>query len=199
MGEVSLNQNPFLERIFSSRVRIQLLSHFLMHPDAREHIRALASRVDAQYNAVWKELKNLENAGLLQSESIGGRKVYTLNPHASIIPELRSILLKTVAAGNHVRASLGSLEGIKVAFIYGSFAKGEVDADSDLDIMFIGDIDLETIAPVINQLETMLARDVNYVLFTENEWNSRLEDKEPFVINVHNEQKIMLIGSQDDL
>jgi len=86
-----------------------------------------------------------------------------------------------------------------VAFIYGSFAKGEVDADSDLDIMFIGDIDLETIAPVINQLETMLARDVNYVLFTENEWNSRLEDKEPFVINVHNEQKIMLIGSQDDL
>jgi len=84
VGEVSLNQNPFLERIFSSRVRIQLLSHFLMHPDAREHIRALASRVDAQYNAVWKELRNLENAGLLQSESIGGRKVYTLNPHASM-------------------------------------------------------------------------------------------------------------------
>ncbi len=199
MSKGNLQQNPFLERIFSSRVRIHLLSHFLIHPDARDHIRALASRVDAQYNAVWKELKNLENAGLLQSEMIGGRKIFSLNPHSAIIPELRSILLKTVAAGDHVRESLGDLEGIKLAFIFGSFANGEVDASSDLDIMLIGDIDLAKISPVIDQLEIMLARDVNYILLTENEWNSRLEDEDPFVINVRNEQKIMLIGTQDDL
>ena len=170
-----------------------------MHPEPRDHIRALASSVDAQYNAVWKQLNNLENSDLLQSESIGGRKVFTLNSNASIIPELRSILLKTVAAGDHIRQSLGELKGIKAANIFGSYAKGEVDADSDLDLLFIGDIDVEKISPVIDQLESQLERDVNYILFTENEWNSRMEKQDPFVINVQDEQKIMLIGPQDDL
>lgn len=199
MSKVNPYQNSFLERIFSSRVRIQLLSHFLMNQETREHIRALASRIDAQYSAVWKELNNLENAGLLRSESIGGRKIFSLNPNASIIPELRSILLKTVAVGDYVRQSIGNIKGIKAAFIFGSYAKGEMDADSDLDLMLIGEIDVEKISPVIDKLESQLQRDVNYILFTENEWDSRLEREDPFVVNVQDEQKIMLIGSQDDL
>jgi predicted nucleotidyltransferase len=199
VSKVNPYQNSFLERIFSSRVRIQLLSHFLMNQETREHIRALASRIDAQYSAVWKELNNLENAGLLRSESIGGRKIFSLNPNASIIPELRSILLKTVAVGDYVRQSIGNIKGIKAAFIFGSYAKGEMDADSDLDLMLIGEIDVEKISPVIDKLESQLQRDVNYILFTENEWDSRLEREDPFVVNVQDEQKIMLIGSQDDL
>jgi predicted nucleotidyltransferase len=170
-----------------------------MNQETREHIRALASRIDAQYSAVWKELNNLENAGLLRSESIGGRKIFSLNPNASIIPELRSILLKTVAVGDYVRQSIGNIKGIKAAFIFGSYAKGEMDADSDLDLMLIGEIDVEKISPVIDKLESQLQRDVNYILFTENEWDSRLEREDPFVVNVQDEQKIMLIGSQDDL
>ena len=199
MSKVNPYQKPFLERIFSSRVRIQLLSHFLMNQETREHIRALASRIDAQYSAVWKELNNLESAGLLRSESIGGRKIFSLNPNASIISELRSILLKTVAVGDYVRQSIGDIKGVKAAFIFGSYAKGEMDADSDLDLMLIGEIDVEKISPVIDKLESQLQRDVNYILFTENEWDSRLEREDSFVVNVQDEQKIMLIGSQDDL
>ena len=199
MSQANLQQKPLLERLFSSRVRIQLLSHFLLHPETRDHIRALASEVDAQYNAVWKELNNLEEAGLLQSETVGGRKIFTLNSQFPIIPELRNILLKTAGAGDLVRESLKDLEGIEVAFIFGSFAEGEPDADSDLDIMLIGDLDVAQVTPVIDEMEKMLARDVNYVLFTQEEWKSRLEDGDLFVTNVRNEPRVMLIGSQDDL
>jgi len=199
MSEVDLQQKPLLERLFSSRVRIQLLSHFLLHPEARNHIRALASEVDAQYNAVWKELNNLEEAGLLQSETVGGRKIFTLNSQFPIIPELRNILLKTVGAGDLVREFLKDLEGIEVAFIFGSFAEGEPDADSDLDIMLIGDLDVAQVTPVIDEMEKMLARDVNYVMFTQEEWKSRLEKGDIFVTNVRDAPKVMLIGSQDDL
>ena len=199
MSQVDLQQKPLLERLFSSRVRIQLLSHFLLHPEARDHIRALASEVDAQYNAIWKELNNLEEAGLLQSETVGGRKIFTLNSQFPIIPDLRNILLKTAGAGDLVRESLKDLEGIEVAFIFGSFAEGEPDADSDLDIMLIGDLDVAQVTPVIDEMEKVLARDVNYVLFTQEEWKSRLEDGDPFVTNVRNEPRVMLIGSQDDL
>jgi predicted nucleotidyltransferase len=199
MSEIDLKQNILLKRLFSSRVRIQLLSHFLLHPEARDHIRALASEVDAHYNAVWKELNNLEEAGLLQSETVGGRKIFTLNSQFPIIPELRNILLKTVGAGDLVRESLKDLEGIEEAFIFGSFAEGEPDADSDLDIMLIGDLDVAQATPVIDEMEKILARDVNYVLFTQEEWKSRLENGDIFVTNVRNGPKVILIGSQDDL
>jgi predicted nucleotidyltransferase len=199
MSEVDLQQNPLLERLFSSRVRIKLLSYFLLHPQASDHIRALAAEVGAQYNAVWKELNNLEEAGLLQSESTGGRKIYGLNSQFPIIPELRNILLKTVGAGDLLRESLKDLEGIKEAFIFGSFAEGEPDADSDLDLMLIGDLDVAQVAHIIDELEKKLARDVNYVLFTQEEWKSQLKDGVPFIKNVRDAPKVMLIGSQDDL
>ncbi|MEA1976975.1 MAG: nucleotidyltransferase domain-containing protein [Chloroflexota bacterium] len=175
------------------------MSHFLLHPGASDHIRSLAAEVGAQYNAVWKELRNLEEAGLLQSETVGGRKIYRINSQFPIIPELRNILLKTVGAGDLIRESLKDLKGINEAFIFGSFAEGVPDAESDLDLMFIGNLDVAQVTPVIDELERVLARDVNYVLFTREEWKSRLENGDPFVTNVQDAPKVMLMGSQDDL
>jgi predicted nucleotidyltransferase len=195
----NIRQNQSLERLFSSRVRIQLLSHFLLHPETRDHIRALAAQVDAQYSAVWKELNNLEEAGLLKSESLGGRRIFTLNSRYPIVPELRNIILKTVGAGDLLRGSLKDLEGIDVAFIFGSFAEGEADADSDLDIMLIGNLDVARITQVIAKIEERLDRDVNYVLLTQEDWESRRRDEDPFVTNVRDAKKIMLIGTLDDL
>ena len=199
MTGANIRQNQSLERLFSSRVRIQLLSHFLLHPETRDHIRALAAQVDAQYSAVWKELNNLEEAGLLKSESLGGRRIFTLNSRYPIVPELRNIILKTVGAGDLLRGSLKDLEGIDVAFIFGSFAEGEADADSDLDIMLIGNLDVARITPVIAKIEERLDRDVNYVLLTQEDWESRRREEDPFVTNVRDAKKIMLIGTLDDL
>jgi predicted nucleotidyltransferase len=191
--------NSLLERIFSSRVRIRLLSHFLLHPDARDHIRALANEVDAQYSAVWKELNNLEEAGLLQSEEVGGRRVFRLNTRAAIIPELRNILLKTTGVGDLIRRTFRDFEGVEAVFIFGSFAEGTIDAESDLDLMIIGDLEVAAVAPVIDNLEGEIARSVNYILLTRKEWNSRIEENDPLIANIKKEPKIMLIGTQDDI
>jgi predicted nucleotidyltransferase len=199
MSNFAHHKNSFLERIFSSRVRIQLLSHFLLHPESRDHIRALSSMINAQYNAVWKELNNLEAAGLLRSEKSGGRKIYSLNRQSSIVPELRSILLKTVAVGDFVREGLGELEGLELAFIFGSFASGEIDPESDLDLMLIGDVDVTRIAPVIDELQNLLAREINYVCFSREDWEDRLENGDPFVENVRGDPKVILIGEENEL
>jgi len=197
--ETTHQNNSLLERIFSSRVRIRLLSHFLLHPDARDHIRALANEVDAQYSAVWKELNNLEKAGLLQSEEVGGRRVFRLNTRAAIIPELRNILLKTTGVGDLIRRAFRDFEGVEAAFIFGSFAEGTIDAESDLDLMIIGDLEVAAVAPVIDDLEGEIARSVNYILLTRKEWNSRIEENDPLIANIKKASKIMLIGTQDDI
>lgn len=187
-----------LEALFSSRVRVRLLTAFLMNPEARFHARALAGTVEAQYSAVWKELVNLERAGLLLSESAANVKAYRLNPRFPILPELRAIVLKTTGAGDVIRQSLADVP-LGAAFIYGSFAAGDMDGASDIDVMLIGRIDLTRLAPVMAQLEKELGRAVNYIAYTQEEWRDKQHAGDPFIANVLAGPKIMLIGDEDGL
>jgi predicted nucleotidyltransferase len=188
-----------LERIFSSRVRVSLMTLFLLHPDVGFHIRELSRQVDANYSAVWKEVKNLEQVGLLFSEDTMGRKVYRLNTAFPILPELRNIILKTVGVGDLIRQALDNVGGINTVFIYGSFAGGEPDMESDLDLMIIGEIKLSELSSSIAAIEEELARPVNYIIYSQEEWKSKVKERNPFILNVLEGEKIMLIGSVDEL
>jgi predicted nucleotidyltransferase len=188
-----------LEALFSSRVRVRLLTIFLLNPDTRFHARVLAKMVGAQYSGVWKELKNLEQAGLLFSESSAIFKAYFVNSRFSILPELRSIILKTAGAGDMIRRELEGIGQMEVAFVYGSFAAGDADRQSDIDLMLVGKIDLTRLAPIIARLEKDLGRAVNYTAFTPEEWREKQRKREPFVKNVLNGPKVMLIGDEDAL
>lgn len=186
-----------LQALFSSRVRVGLLSIFLLNPETPFHASALTQTVGAHYNAVWKELNHLERAGVLLSESSANTKFYRLNPRLPILSELRSIILKTVGVGDHIRNALGNLGQVNAAFIYGSFAAGDMDRQSDLDLMLIGQVDLNRLAPIIARLEKELGRAVNYSAYTPDEW--REKQREPFIANVLSSPRIMLIGDEDAL
>jgi predicted nucleotidyltransferase len=188
-----------LQALFSSRVRVRALTIFLLNPDTSFHTRALAQTVGAQYSAVWKELNNLEQAGLLLSESSAHTKAYRVNPRCPILPELRAMILKTVGAGDTLRQAFTDLGAIDTAFIYGSFAAGDPDRQSDLDVMMIGNVKLTRLAPVFARLEKDLGRAVNYVCYTPEEWTEKQRAWEPFVTNVLAGPKIMLIGDEDAL
>ena len=163
-----------LEHLFTSRVRVDLLTLLLMRPQESFHIRALASMLEAQYSAVWKELNNLEHIGLLTSESVGGRKLYCINPDFPILAELRTMILKTTGAGDVIRSALKRLSGTQAAFLFGSFAAGTADALSDIDLMIIGKVALEDLGEAIAGLETELGRDINYLVHTAQEWDAKL-------------------------
>jgi len=188
-----------LERLFSSRVRVRLMTLFLLNPDIPYHVRELSRQVDANYSAIWKELNNLEQVGLLISETMMNRKVYHLNTSFPLLPELRSIVLKTVGAGDLIRQTLNDFDGIEAAFIYGSFAGGEPDLQSDLDLMIVGEVDLSGLSSTVAAMEEQLSRPVNYILYSKEEWKSKVEAGDPFILNVMKGDKIMLIGAIDEL
>jgi len=188
-----------LERLITSRVRIDLIAHFVLHPEGRYHIRGLEKVLDAQYSAIWRELENLEQAGVIQSEEDGGRRVFRLNPDYPLGDELRGMILKTVGAGDQIRKALVGLDGIHAAFIYGSYADGQVDAYSDLDLMIIGEADLENLNPAVSALEAELGRPVNIITYSLHEWKSKLEAEDPFAKEVLDGPKVMLVGSDHAL
>lgn len=188
-----------LQKLFSSNVRVALLTHFFSHPDEQFYARELARQLEEHYNAVWRELNNLEAIGLLASEESASVKHYRLNPAFPIYEELKRIVLKTTGLGQVLREDLGRLGTVEWAFVYGSVAAGDEDLLSDVDLMLVGEVDLMALSEVIARLEDQLGRAINYVVLSGPELAQRLAEDDPFMANVMAGPKIMLIGEENGL
>jgi len=188
-----------LQALFSSRVRVELLTHFFTHPGERFYARGLAKQMGEHYNAVWQELGNLERLGLLIGEQDANIKYYRLNPDFPLYPELKRIILKTAGLGQVLRDTLTHLGEVEFAFIFGSVAADQEDMLSDVDLMLVGEVNLLELSGVVAQLEEQIGREINYLILTPAELSQRLGDGEPFIQNVLAGPKIMLIGAEDAL
>jgi predicted nucleotidyltransferase len=188
-----------LQSLFSSRVRVQILTHLFSHPDQAFYARSLAREIGEHYNAVWQELNNLEDLGLLLTEKSANVKYYRLNRSFPIYDELKRIILKTSGMGQTIMDAIGSLDLLEWVFIYGSVASNQEDVYSDIDLMLIGELDLMELADAVARLEDQLGREINYVVLARSELAERLVDGEPFIENVLAGPKVMLIGDEDAL
>ncbi len=189
--------NPLLKQLFSSNLRIKVLSHFFTYPGESFHVRGLASAIDESAGTVGRELANLERVGVIASSRVGNQKRYSVEEESPIHDELRSLFLKTTGVGAIIGSEMEKLEGIEIVFIYGSFATGEAHAGSDIDLMVVGDIPEKKLALSMVRAERRLSREVNYMLFTRDEVEIRLGQEGDFVHEVFLGPKIVLSGRAD--
>jgi len=68
-----------LEKIFSSRTRVKILTLFSLDPGEKFYIRELSRKLKMNTNSIRRELKNLEDIFLLISEEKGNLKYYKMN------------------------------------------------------------------------------------------------------------------------
>ena len=187
-----------LEQIVTSKTRVKLLTLFLLNPDTEMYVREISRRIEENINAVRRELANLEDIGLLGSYFKGNLKYFVVNKQMPIYEELKSIILKTEGVSKVLRDDLQKLGSIDKAYIYGSFASGKTDGTSDIDVMIVGDVDEDSLIIDIKQLEDFLMREVNYTLYTPEEYTKRLQNRDSFITNVLREQRIPLIGDANE-
>jgi len=98
-----------LKQLFSSRVRVKLLTIFLTNPDARFYTRELSRLLEESPYAVQRELYRLESIGLLKAEHEANIKYYTVDKRCPIYPELKNIILKATGMGDTLREVLAGL------------------------------------------------------------------------------------------
>ena len=187
-----------LQKLFSSRVRVEILSTFFMNPERELYLREVTRLTGADYKNVSMELRNLEEIGLVSSRNEGNLKYFKLNKEFVIFEELKSIFMKTRGAVGILREAVSSKRDIDYAFIYGSFATGEEKAKSDIDLMVIGRISLEGILALIRGPEENLSREINVSVYDLKEIRKRVKDHDPFIMEVLGGSKIMLIGDEND-
>ena len=121
-----------------SKARQRLLAYCFTNPAARHHLRGLADRLTIDPSNLARELRRLEREGLFRSEVSGCQKYFQLNQEYRLFDEVRSIIVKTIGAAPVIAQSLRNIEGIEEAFLYGSFARNQQDAASDIDVLAIG-------------------------------------------------------------
>ena len=187
------------EHLITSKTRSKILELYLSSPDMEIHLREIARRIEENINSTRRELNHLEGLHILSSRKEGNQRYFKMNKAHLIYPDLKNIYLKTTGVGNAIRNIFAEIRNIKYCFIYGSFASNTEGIESDLDIFIVGSIEESKLIPIINGLEKKLNRDVNYIIYTPDEYRMRVERRDQFVMNVLEGEKIMLYGDENEL
>ncbi len=128
-----------LAELLGSEARARLLTHFVVHPDARLHLRALARHTGIRgKRSLQLELDRLLGLGLLECERVGRRAVIVRSA-ADRQWDALAALVREYAPALVLRHVLADLPGLKAAFIFGSYARNDARPDSDIDLLVYGD------------------------------------------------------------
>lgn len=188
-----------LELLFSSSARVKILTLFLSNPESRFYQREIESLTGLPIRAVQREVKRLETLGLLQRTVEGNRVYYQVDREFFLFPELKSMVLKTTGLGSLLREGLQNDDRIKVAFIYGSYAANQETTTSDIDLFVIGELASRELHAAVREAEKVVHREVNYTLFSPEEFCQKARARNGFVLNVLEGPKIFLRGDEGAL
>jgi predicted nucleotidyltransferase len=186
-----------LSNILFGQSRRSILALLYGHADEQFYLREIARRAGTGIGATQRELGQLTDAGLLQRARRGNQVFYQANRKNPVFAELKSILAKTSGIRDILLESLAPLEDrIKLAFVYGSIARGVEKASSDVDLMVVGEVTFADVVSALREIEAKLGRDVNPTVYGPREFREKLAAKNHFLSTVAKEKKLFVIGDE---
>ncbi|GAB2181888.1 hypothetical protein DLREEDagrD3_21110 [Denitratisoma sp. agr-D3] len=170
-------------------------------PDRSFYTNEIARWAQVGKGSLTRELDRLQRASILVVSRQGNQTHYQANPDCPIYGELAAIVRKTFGIGEQLRTALAPwADRLVWAFIYGSIAKGTAHADSDIDLMLIGDnLIYADIIEGLVPVEERLGRAVNPTLYTWDDWQAKKAAGNAFVLRVEQQDKMDLIGGRPEV
>lgn len=189
-----------LADVLFGRTRGAILALLYGHADESFYTRQIGRQINASVGAIQRELETLVKVGLIRRSTVGNQVFYQVNKDAPVFPEMRGLVNKTVGAVSVLRASLEPISNqIVVAFVYGSVARGDETAESDIDLMIVGKAELENVLSCLSGAEKTLGRAINPTTYSAAEFRSKLASGNHFLNTLMKGPKVFLIGGDDEL
>ena len=188
------------DALFSSTQQ-RVLAYLFGQPERSFFATELIRLAGGGSGAVQRELARLEDSGLVSVSRLGTQKHYQANPKSPIFSELCAIAKKTVELAEPLRTALKPLaKRISAAFVYGSVAKKQDTATSDIDLMVISaSLTYADLFSALEEASERLGRKVNPTLYSQQELAKRVKQGNAFVTRVLAQPKIWLVGGESDL
>jgi predicted nucleotidyltransferase len=182
------------------KTRRALLALLFGHPDESFYLREIARIAGVGLGAVQRELQGLDAAGIVSRSPHGRHIFFQANPDCPIYEELVALTTKTFALADVLREALAPLaDRIRVAFVYGSMARGTHRAPSDVDLMIVGEVSWLDVIHVVSPTQDILRREVNPTIYPVEEFRAKLVANHPFLSAVLQGPKLFVIGDDRDL
>ena len=184
-----------------STVQQRVLAYLFGQPGRSFFATELIKLAGGGSGAVQRELARLDDSGLVTVTKVGTQKHYQANPQSPIYSELCTIVQKTVGLAEPLRKALKPLtRRISAAFVYGSVAKKQDTAASDIDLMVVsGSLTYADLFAALEEASARLGRKVNPTVYSPQELTKRMKQGNAFVTRVLAQPKIWLVGGESDL
>ncbi len=182
------------------QTRAAVLALLYGRPDREFYLNEIVRAVGAGTGAVQRELARLTAAGLLR-RAVRGKQVYfQADADSPVFPEVRGLIVKTVGVVDVLREALAPLGSrIRLAFVYGSMARGDETTSSDIDLIIIGTARLFAVVAALASAQEKLRREINPAVFPAAEVRRKLHDRDPFLAGVVAGPKLFVIGGEHEL
>ncbi len=181
------------------KVRQRVLSVLFGTPDRSFYTNEVIGLACSGAGAVQRELADMAEAGLLTVRKQGNQKHFQANAASPVFAELRGLVLKTMGLADVLRAALAPLSAqIEIAFVFGSIAKQQDNARSDIDLMVVSDtLGYADLLSALEVASRRLERTINPALYSTADFRARRDSGNAFIDRVMQQPKIWLIGRED--
>lgn len=204
MRTIALNMKAagnVLGDVLFGKGRGALLALLYGHPDESFFYRQITRHLTGvSAGTLQRELDILSRLGLVDRSIVGKQVFYRANRNHPVFPELSALVGKTVGAIQVLRTALAPIsKRLSLAFIYGSMARKQERAESDIDVLIVGRATLEDVLGCISDLEPSLGRAINPTVYSLAEFKTKLAGGNHFLNSVVRGEKIFLIGDESEL
>lgn len=184
-----------------TKTQQKVLALLYGNPGRSFYTNEIVRWADMGRGTVRRELEKLAVVGLLQVLHEGNLRYYQANADSPIYEELLGIVRKTFGIADVIREALEPVSSqFDLAFVYGSVAKGEDTAASDIDLLLVSDsLAFGEVMALLNEAEQTLKRPINPSIYNMGQLRDKLADNNAFVVKLMEQPKIWIKGDKDVL
>ena len=141
----------------------------------------------------------MEKYGMVASEWRANRRLYRFRKDHLYYRELLAMVAKTVGLGGNIVKNKQQLGRIKFAFLSTRFLRGDPAGSEDVDLLIVGQIVLPQLQVIVSDEQAKREAEINYSYMDEAEFTFRVRRRDPFILRVLIQPKVMLIGDEENL
>jgi len=167
-----------------SNITRKLLNYFFMNPTSELYVNEIAKKLALDKRNLVKKMKELEKEGIIKCQAKANSKYYSINMDYPLYKEYKNILFKSGGFETRLKELLGKVKNITEAYIYGSYAKKNMEVHSDIDLLVVGGHNILSLQKSLNILQKEIDREINTVNMDMKEFAKRKESRDPFIMDI---------------